>query len=191
MTGIGNGYCNIDNNKPECNYDGGDCCECTCDPSQGDDDNACTEFACIDPSAGCVDDDDITADMLENCYVSGRGRHKIAQSRVHTKNTFHADSYTLHMLPLLHVVRSSWLPPSTGAHIVVLILRSATGSEAQILRPSLRDHIFQSPRDSTVSFVHPHIRCRCTTLVIATATSKTTSLNATLTGGLLRLHVPT
>ena len=51
------------------------CCECTCDPSNGDDDNVCTKFSCIDPSAACVDDDDITADMLENCGdVSGTRR---------------------------------------------------------------------------------------------------------------------
>lgn len=27
---IGNGACNRDNNKPECNYDGGDCCRLSC-----------------------------------------------------------------------------------------------------------------------------------------------------------------
>lgn len=51
-------------------YDGGDCCACTCEdtPTQ-----TCGEggFACIDPSAPCVDDDDITVDMLANCdFVS-------------------------------------------------------------------------------------------------------------------------
>ena len=44
-------------------YDGGDCCECTCndtpqficgDPQFGG-------FACLDPNAPCVDDDDVTA----------------------------------------------------------------------------------------------------------------------------------
>ncbi len=42
---IGNGRCNIENNTPECNYDGGDCCECTCDPTNGDDDFSCMEFS--------------------------------------------------------------------------------------------------------------------------------------------------
>ncbi len=27
----------------------------------------CEEFACIDPSASCVDDDPVTAEMVENC----------------------------------------------------------------------------------------------------------------------------
>ena len=72
---IGDGYCNIDNNKPECNYDGGDCCECTCVfehdgfiyPAEA----GCLAFACIDPEASCVDDDSITVDVFENCpYVS-------------------------------------------------------------------------------------------------------------------------
>ncbi|CAN0376865.1 unnamed protein product [Pylaiella littoralis] len=62
--GIGNGYCDQDNNKAECAYDGGDCCSCTC---QYDDDSRCSEFACIDPAATCVDDDDVTAVMVENC----------------------------------------------------------------------------------------------------------------------------
>lgn len=59
-------------------YDGGDCCECTCTPPDNswDDDYACSHyggFACIDPAASCVEDDDITADMVENCdYVSRR-----------------------------------------------------------------------------------------------------------------------
>eukprot|EP00903_Cladosiphon_okamuranus_P005789 g5736.t1 len=76
-SGIGNGWCDIGNNIPECNYDGGDCCECTC---QFDEDwgyngnNYCQDFYCVDPEAACVDDDNITVDMLENCpYVFGIG----------------------------------------------------------------------------------------------------------------------
>ena len=43
-----------------------------------DDDYTCSAtgsgFACIDPSAACVDDDDITAEMVEGCgYVQGIG----------------------------------------------------------------------------------------------------------------------
>ncbi|CAN0440595.1 unnamed protein product, partial [Pylaiella littoralis] len=74
--GIGNGYCDQDNNKAECAYDGGDCCSCTCEAADNswDDDYSCSEFACIDPAATCVDDDDITAEMVENCgYVTGLG----------------------------------------------------------------------------------------------------------------------
>ncbi|CAM9194446.1 unnamed protein product, partial [Laminaria digitata] len=43
-------------------YDGGDCCECTCVDTDtfncGDEEFG--GFACLDPSAPCVDDDDIT-----------------------------------------------------------------------------------------------------------------------------------
>ena len=42
-------------------YDGGDCCACTCestvDYTCGDPDTG--GYACIDPSADCVDDDDV------------------------------------------------------------------------------------------------------------------------------------
>eukprot|EP00903_Cladosiphon_okamuranus_P014629 g13565.t1 len=71
---IGNGWCDIGNNTPECNYDGGDCCECTCqfDGDSGNS-NRCEEFYCIDPEAECVDDDDITVDMIDECYVFGIG----------------------------------------------------------------------------------------------------------------------
>ncbi|CAM9833917.1 unnamed protein product, partial [Ectocarpus sp. 12 AP-2014] len=47
-------------------YDGGDCCECTCEGNE-DDDWHCRSFACIDPDAPCVDDDSVTVDMIENC----------------------------------------------------------------------------------------------------------------------------
>ncbi|CAN0298091.1 unnamed protein product, partial [Ectocarpus fasciculatus] len=54
-------------------YDGGDCCSCTCE-NEFDDDWGCTQFACVDPLAACVGDDDITIDMFENCrYVLGVG----------------------------------------------------------------------------------------------------------------------
>ena len=44
---LGNGECNGYNNLPECGYDGGDCCVCTCI-----DNTACTfDFECIDPGA--------------------------------------------------------------------------------------------------------------------------------------------
>ncbi|CAN0432107.1 unnamed protein product, partial [Scytosiphon promiscuus] len=43
-------------------YDGGDCCECTCVSTEeftcGDEEFG--GFACLDPSAPCVDDDDFT-----------------------------------------------------------------------------------------------------------------------------------
>ncbi|CAM9523721.1 unnamed protein product [Scytosiphon promiscuus] len=78
VQGIGNSYCDDDNNTPECGYDGGDCCECTCVPDTDSTSETrwqgCKEFACIDPDATCVNDDDITVDMYENCgFVSGIG----------------------------------------------------------------------------------------------------------------------
>eukprot|EP00903_Cladosiphon_okamuranus_P014617 g13555.t1 len=70
VAAIGNGFCNTENNKAECDYDGGDCCECTCSTENvtWDDDYVCGGvFQCIDPAAPCVDDDDVTADLVENC----------------------------------------------------------------------------------------------------------------------------
>ncbi|CAN0418816.1 unnamed protein product, partial [Ectocarpus fasciculatus] len=64
--GVGNGYCDEVNNNELCAYDGGDCCECTCQ-SPEDNDWDCRDFACIDPNAACVDDDSITVDMNQNC----------------------------------------------------------------------------------------------------------------------------
>ncbi|CAM9521815.1 unnamed protein product [Ectocarpus sp. 12 AP-2014] len=64
---IGNGRCNMGNNIEECGFDGGDCCECTCE----DGEYTCGQYvgyACIDPDAACVDDDAVTVDMIENCY---------------------------------------------------------------------------------------------------------------------------
>ncbi|CAM9921269.1 unnamed protein product, partial [Ectocarpus sp. 6 AP-2014] len=73
--GFGDGYCQLQNNNAECGYDGGDCCECTCVNPWGDDDEwFCSEdgygFACIDPDAPCVDDDDITIEIAQNCVTS-------------------------------------------------------------------------------------------------------------------------
>ena len=35
-------------------------------------------FACIDPSAACVNDDDVTVDIAENCgYIQGIGEAKL------------------------------------------------------------------------------------------------------------------
>ncbi|CAN0344666.1 unnamed protein product [Pylaiella littoralis] len=57
---VGDGFCDESNNKPEQNYDGGDCCECTC---KTDFEFYCRAFDCIDPEAWCADDDIITASM--------------------------------------------------------------------------------------------------------------------------------
>ena len=82
----GDGYCNPENNKPECNYDGGDCCQCTCEVDTSSSEfsdgrwSGCNEFACIDPAAPCVDDDSITVDMLDKCPWVSR-RHEPGVSR--------------------------------------------------------------------------------------------------------------
>ncbi len=57
---IGDGDCDLLNNSEECSYDGGDCCECTCE----DDRYSCQDsnFACIDPEASCSED---------KCILSG------------------------------------------------------------------------------------------------------------------------
>ncbi|CAM9903213.1 unnamed protein product [Ectocarpus sp. 8 AP-2014] len=75
---IGDGYCQLQNNNAECGYDGGDCCECTCvNPSDDDDNRRCSSdgsgFACIDPDAPCVENDDITVEMLDNCDIDNLG----------------------------------------------------------------------------------------------------------------------
>ena len=60
---IQNGYCDYDNNKEDCDYDGGDCCECTC--MNGLNYN-CGEggFFCRDPNSNCVDP---RIQMYPNC----------------------------------------------------------------------------------------------------------------------------
>lgn len=54
IASIRNGYCEFDNNKPSCGYDGGDCCECTC-IDDDDFDSLYDDFFCMDPSSGCFD----------------------------------------------------------------------------------------------------------------------------------------
>lgn len=50
---ITDGDCDDSNNNADCDFDGGDCCSCTCTLS------ACGPYYdCIDPDADCVDDDD-------------------------------------------------------------------------------------------------------------------------------------
>eukprot|EP00904_Undaria_pinnatifida_P003012 jgi/Undpi1/12711/HiC_scaffold_6.g02379.m1 len=53
------GECDLQNNTEDCGYDGGDCCDCTCVDTE-DLECGVSGFACIDPSASCVDDDDVT-----------------------------------------------------------------------------------------------------------------------------------
>ena len=54
LTWLGDGYCNPSTNTPECEYDGGDCCSCSCldGPIYTCDSNGydCKDAACIDPN---------------------------------------------------------------------------------------------------------------------------------------------
>lgn len=50
---IGNGDCDHANNNAACGFDGGDCCECTCEDSW----YGCgySDYYCQDPNSGCDD----------------------------------------------------------------------------------------------------------------------------------------
>lgn len=58
-------------------YDGGDCCQCTCVSTEdylcGDDHHG--GYACLDPNAPCVDDDDITTlpEFVYGAYSDSSG----------------------------------------------------------------------------------------------------------------------
>ena len=58
---IGDGKCNSKNNNEECDYDGGDCCMCSC--IQGVEDCSSNAFDCLDPT-------DQEMDELYSCGVS-------------------------------------------------------------------------------------------------------------------------
>lgn len=50
------------------------CCECSCVPSSDDDYYDCTSgFDCVDPNPVCVDGDDVTTDISDDCDGSGVG----------------------------------------------------------------------------------------------------------------------
>ncbi|CAN0126060.1 unnamed protein product [Ectocarpus sp. 6 AP-2014] len=49
---VGDGFCDLDSNIEDCGYDGGDCCECTCETAE----STCgeeTDYICQDPDAEC------------------------------------------------------------------------------------------------------------------------------------------
>lgn len=54
LSWVADGICDFGNNEASCDYDGGDCCECTC----VDEAFICGEeaYECVDPSAPCVND---------------------------------------------------------------------------------------------------------------------------------------
>ena len=59
---------------PPADYDGGDCCECTCVDKPNQECGRYSGFACVDPDAECVNDDDVTVDMFEECgWIGGIG----------------------------------------------------------------------------------------------------------------------
>ena len=51
---VGNGYCTYFNNNEACGWDGGDCCECTCQ-DEGYFDCGDSKYFCRDPDSGCTD----------------------------------------------------------------------------------------------------------------------------------------
>ena len=85
---LGDGNCDGINNTPDCGYDGGDCCICTCVDSM-----ACTfGFNCIDPDAGdelyaC---DEIPSEIIPACSDHGDQNwivENAAQARTLAKTT--------------------------------------------------------------------------------------------------------
>lgn len=50
---IGDGECNEANNNPQCSYDGGDCCPCTCNRGFYSPCGAFARYDCKDPDAQC------------------------------------------------------------------------------------------------------------------------------------------
>ena len=63
-------------------YDGGDCCQCTCKSTDrfscGDGSNG--GYACLDPNATCVDDDD--GDMTANAAYLTYGDSEITTTNL-------------------------------------------------------------------------------------------------------------
>lgn len=92
-------------------YGGGDCCSCTCQTADNewDDGYSCTEFACIDPNATCVEDDDATAAMVENCgNVFLHGNSYCDQEN---NNEGCSTCITLPRIQLVHGLVSRMKPP--------------------------------------------------------------------------------
>ncbi|CAN0191986.1 unnamed protein product [Scytosiphon promiscuus] len=68
---LGDGFCDTTNNIADCGYDGGDCCVCTCADGPA---YQCgvAGYACVDPAALCVndDDDDTTVGLFDDSSTS-------------------------------------------------------------------------------------------------------------------------
>lgn len=74
---IGDGWCDYENNNPDCEYDQGDCCECKCVDAE----YKCGRqgYACIEPDA-CPDEHESDPDCDENeteSPFSGNGNRDI------------------------------------------------------------------------------------------------------------------
>lgn len=71
------------------------CCACTCQDTA---DNSCggLGFVCIDPEAPCVEDDDVTVDMVENCFP-----YSIGDGYCHQENNNQACGTSLNLKRLL------------------------------------------------------------------------------------------
>lgn len=65
----GDGYCDDSNNSLACDWDGGDCCACTC----VDADFYCAPFDCLDPGAPTDCEAESSADSSSQSAVSSAG----------------------------------------------------------------------------------------------------------------------
>ncbi|CAN0145175.1 unnamed protein product, partial [Ectocarpus sp. 12 AP-2014] len=59
---VGDGYCDAENNNETCLYDGGDCCECTCDTD--------ATYPCGTPEYDCLDSRGTTCDDVTTASSS-------------------------------------------------------------------------------------------------------------------------
>lgn len=73
---IHDGFCDPSNNNADCGYDGGDCCECTCEPgdhySCAEDDDF-VEFDCRDADADCA-----PTPIIEGREAAGEGESEMS-----------------------------------------------------------------------------------------------------------------
>lgn len=67
---ISDGWCDSSNNNPSCNYDGGDCCDCTCvDGLQYE--CGYNGYYCLDSS--CTDSSSSYPECMEDLLLPGNG----------------------------------------------------------------------------------------------------------------------
>lgn len=81
---------------------------------------AAYSFACIDPEAACVNDDDITVDMFENCgYLLGIGNGNCDDdNNTEECGTFPLLSYVRHATLVPEALERLSIAPQTHTHIM-------------------------------------------------------------------------